>query len=667
MRARLIFALALGLLVAGGADARAEIAHHKSVLCKKKKKKKKTDDAETKENQNAEGDDQNRGATEEKVDEKKTEEKKTEGTTDESKSSAEDEQKRVEEAKKKLSAEGRKESQITPGTASRWSNRGAMTPIVAEVPVTAPLPERAIPVPAGTVETPGQSLTGSEEVLQARLYLFAYHLQTSGQDAVIRDMPSTNGGIAVQIPGESRTFDLYRGRASLAYEHIANSNFGAHLDLEYRTHSSGDAPTDHRINEAYVSYGLVDFRKLTGPDFGIAVGRVAIREAGYAQADGAALRLRIGPDFNLGAFGGFTGNPYGYNWLLAQNQEFSENWIRGGGFMAYRAQRIFANAAAVATYSNVGKGGLDRLYVYGDVAYLATDWLNLFATGWLDVIGGVPIQNVNVVASINPSDEFSLRLSAGRFSTIIYDISTAYTFAIDKYGNRLGPGSSATPIPNPNSVIVDENGQPIVPYDAIRAQTIYDDFQIGVGYKPIRELEIFANGEVLIRDTSMTNTSTTIGAALQFSSYRIQPSVGARYRNPALLDASAQLSYIVDPISNAKAFAQLGVGKGWEGFYAALDGRYIVGDISGLDGGAELLYVLPRDWFPGRLTLRGMIRYYRESLSLDKPVIQPMTGAGTVPNQITTQMIPGMGTTAVTTPIQAQESLLGLLGVEWRF
>jgi hypothetical protein len=671
MRARieritLLALLAIGVCTLAPPEI-ASAAHHDSGACKKKKKKKKkTEEDQPKETgqergeggESAEGDEP--GAepkrSEEKNGEDKDEESKSEDRRIEEKRSPEEEQKRVEQAKKKLATEGRKLSQITPGTASRWSNRGAMTPIVAEVPVTAPLPERAIPVPAGTVETPGQLLTGNEEVLQARLYFFAYHLATSGQDQVIHDLPSVQPlGTTVIVPGVSRTFDLYRGRASLAYEHIANGNLGAHLDLEYRTKSSGDVPTDHRINEAYLSWGLVDFRKGGGPDFGVALGRVAIREAGYAQADGAALRLRLGPDFNFGAFGGVTGNPYGYNWLLAQNEEFSTKWVRGGAFVAYRAPRVFANASGVLTYANIGSGrsGLDRAYFYVDAAYLATETLNIFATGFLDVVGGLPIQNVNVVASYSPTDDFNIRFSAGRFSTIVYDISTAYTFAIDRFGNRGG-------LTNPNAVIVDENGQPIVPFDAVRATTIYNDFNLSLGYRPIRELEVYGSGEVLIRDTTMSDraNTATVGAALKFSSLRIQPSAGVRYRNPALLDANAQLTYIIDDNSQARAFIAAGVGRGWEGLYAMLDARYIFGTIPGLDGGFELTYVFPREWFPGRLMARATFRYYRESLALDRPALMPLPMAAGPPNQVVA---------GTTTPIQAQESILGLLGVEWRF
>ncbi|CAN0593766.1 unnamed protein product, partial [Laminaria digitata] len=46
--------------------------------------------------------------------------------------------------------------------------------------------------------------------------------------------------------------------------------------------------------------------------WGLSAGRLAIREAGNAQADGLAFRLRVMPELQLGAFAGLTGNPFGY-------------------------------------------------------------------------------------------------------------------------------------------------------------------------------------------------------------------------------------------------------------------------------------------------------------------------------------------------------------------
>lgn len=560
---------------------------------------------------------------------------------------AEEEERRVREAKKKLEIEGRKRSQITPGSASRWSNRGAMTPVVSEVPLTAPLPERAVPVAAG-VETPGQALVGSEELLQARLYLYAYHLATKGEDTVYKDGKGL--GITALVPGANRDLDLYRGRATLSYSRIAGSNFGANLDLEYRSRSSGSYPTDHRINELYLSYGLTDFRRPGSPSFGIAIGRVAIREAGYAQADGGALRLRLSPDLNLGVFGGVTGNPFGYNWLLAKNQEISTDWLRGGTFLSYRTPRIFTNGAAVVTYANLsGRKGLDRLYLYLDADYLATESINLFVTGWLDVIGGTPLQNVEAVASFAPSDEISLRLGLGRFSTLIYDVSTAHTYGVDRFVNRAGPAS----LTNPNAVIVDENGTPIVPYDAIRATAVYNALRARAGYRPIRELELYASGDVLLRDTSATDkaNTATAGATLKVSSLRVMPAIGARYRNPELFDANAQLTYIADGQSRTHGIVQAGLGRGWGGFYGTLDARLFFGEVPGADGGFELTFTFPREISFGRLMARAMLRYYRENVALERP----KEGAGAILTPADQRVL-----------IPLQESFLGFGGLEWR-
>jgi hypothetical protein len=82
-----------------------------------------------------------------------------------------------------------------------------------------------------------------------------------------------------------------------------------------------------------------------------------------------------------------------------------------------------------------------------------------------------------------------------------------------------------------------------------------------------------------------------------------------------------------------------------------MDARYFVGDVPGLDGGLEVTYVLPRDWFPGRVMLRGMLRYYRENIALERP------------KDTTTQII---ALPSQRTVIPAQESFLGLAGIEWR-
>src|SRR5204862_4735145 len=76
---------------------------------------------------------------------------------------------------------------------------------------------------------------------------------------------------------------------------------------------------------------------------------------------------------------------------------------------------------------------------------------------------------------------------------------------------------------------------------------------------------------------------------------------------------------IADKESNAKALLQVSIGREFFGLYAQVDARTYAGKIDGTDGGFELGYTFPREWFPGRLMLRSMVRYYRESVQLGRP------------------------------------------------
>ncbi|MCK6544895.1 hypothetical protein L6R52_03445 [Myxococcota bacterium] len=520
---------------------------------------------------------------------------------------------------------GRKGSQVTPGAASRWSNRGAMTPIESEVPLTAELPERAKPLAPGQ-ETPGQALTGVEELLQFRFVVSGYHAETLGQDYVYNDPEIPNVPVTdAQQVGQDRFIDLMRFRASMAYERIGGTELGAHLDVEYRPRAGGSRPTDYRLNELYLSWGLTDFRGRTGgPDFGAALGRLAIREAGYARADGLALRYRVLPDLNVGAFGGFTGNPYGYNWALHKTEELSTEWMTGGAFVSYRGDRVFGSVAGVATlaglgrYADVrgstepGKNGLDRLYVYVDAAWLASEDLDVFALGFVDVVGGLPIQSAELVGAYKLTDRVDLRVGVGRFSTILYDATTAYAYAIHDAKNQgLVPGS----------VVVDENDRPIVPHDAVLQTAIYNHADLRAGYRFTRALEAWLSTELVLREPQKTQQEqqAVTGGQIEFAPLRLLPGVGARFRDPDLLDAGVELTYLVDEQSNASAIVQGSLGRAFGDLRVGVDGRAFFGDVAGKDGGAELTYTLPRDWMPGRLALRVMARYFEEDIAIARP------------------------------------------------
>lgn len=568
----------------------------------------------------------------------------------------------------------RRGSEVTPGAPSRWSNRGALEPIDSPVQLQADLPERNRPRPPG-VETPGQRLRGDEELLSARFSLSGYRLSTVGQDTVYARTLENN---ELAIVEGDRDIELLRGRATLAYERIGGSDFSAHLDVEVRPRLNGDPRPDgartgnggadrvedgvgrfddQRINALYLAWGLTDSRGRGGPDFGVAVGRVAIREAGFAQADGVAMRWRPVEPLHVGVFGGVTGNPYGFNWALRSAETLSTDWITGGVFGRLRLSNFQLSLAGVYTMSNIPRpppdpGSSDRVYLQGDAAIQATRELSFFLTGFFDLLpSGDLVQNAELVSTWAP-DRFNVTLGLGRFSTVTYALSTGYSFFVDPALNRYDPANQ-TPI-------VDEEGNAIIPFDAARLTAVYNQVRTSVGYRLTPSLELFTRANLLIRDVSLAAEQSRaalpgevpLAATVDFAPLRILPGVGARFQEPDLLDADVQLIGIIDDQSQADAILQAGVGRGLFGLYARADARYVLGAVDALDGGLSLTYSFPRDWFPGVLQAHASFRYFREDVAVERPASPAQVGA--LPPEATRSVIP------------VQESFLGFAGVEWR-
>lgn len=556
-----------------------------------------------------------------------------------------------------LTKKGRAESKVTPGAPSRWSNMGAIEPIESPVEVQAPLPQRNLPRAPG-VETPGQRLQNDEDRLSARVSLSGYRLSTNGQDVVYAN--ERDGRNLIRL-NQDRDIELIRGRATLGYERIQGSEFSAYLDTEYRPRLNGDGRFDNLIlNEMNVAWGLTDAFTRDGPDFGVALGRVAIREAGYAQADGAAVRWRPVESLHLGMFGGVTGNPFGYNWAQRSPELFSTDWITGGLFGRWRSRNIQVSLAGVVTIGNVPRpppdpGSLDRIYVYADASWTPFRDVSVFATGFLDVLpSGSVVQNAEVIGAWTPG-RLNLRLGLGRFSTLTYEVSTGYSFVVDPARNTFdGTGANNPPI-------VDQNGDAVVPFDGARLTAIYNQIRLSAGYRLLDRLELFLRANTLLRDVSLAQeqsvgglepSPTPAAATVNFADVRFLPAVGVKLRDPDLLDAEFQATMVVDDQSQADAILRVAVGRGFMGLYLGLDGRYLLGDIDALDGGLSITYGLPRDWFPGLLQVRGSFRYFREDVAIERPAAIDQTGQ--------------LGPNDERAVIPVQESFLGFVGVEWR-
>ena len=537
--------------------------------------------------------------------------------------------------------EGRSKSRVTQGTASRWSNRGAMVPIVSDVPITQPLPQRAVPRAAG-VPTVGQRLQGQEELLFARASVGFYHLETIGQN--------------------QPALDVMRARATVSYQRIADTKLGLQVDAEFRPQLSGrpqNRPTDYRINELYLSWGRTDWRRRrTGPSWGVALGRVAIREAGFAQADGIAARFRIVPELMVGAWGGVTSNPYGYEWRQVQEREdengevqvrptpqISADWYTGGAFASLLWNRFTFNIAGGTTIANSAVAqGTDRVFVFVDSSVSITRGLNLLLNGWFDVLpDGQVIQNVDLLAAYRPTSNLSFSIAGGRFSTVLFVNTEDQSFIADPNGNRAGVQNAE------DRVIVGIDGAPALTFDSAQLAAVYNSIRVRAGYRLIPEIEAFVRWNTLLRDTSITNNRVEgIGATTEFATVRSLPTLGLRYRNPKILNASAAVTYIIDEEATATTIVRGRLGRSWRGLSATAGGRVFFGEIGGFDAGVDLGFALPRSWTPGALTFRGSFRYFQENIAVIVPT--PLENA---PDN--------------TTVLPNQESFYGYAGVDWRY
>lgn len=540
---------------------------------------------------------------------------------------------------------------------SRWSNEGAETPIPSPVPVTAPVPERNRPRPVG-VETPGQSRVDDTDLLSARVALSGYRLTTVGQDLVYADELGPDGQL-VRLDRD-RDIELLRARLTFGYERIGGSWFSTRVDAELRPRLGGPGrPDDQRVGAAYLAWGLTRRHRPDSPDFGVALGRIPVPEAGGAQVDGVLVRWRPLERLGVGAFGGLTGFPYGYNWRLREAQTFSSDWVTGGAFASWRGAEFQASVAGAVTAATVPRpppdpGDLDRVYLHGDLGWQPTRDLSLRVRGTFDLLPeGQSIQSARVGASWTPGPA-RVTLSVGRYATVVYRLSLGYGFAVDPLGGRYEAGGPP---------IVDEDGRAVVPFDAARLVAVYDEVQLGLGWRLDPRLDVFARASLRVRDPSTAESLALEAVApgavpladtvAGFAAARFVPTVGVRFADPAWLDARARVTGIVDPRAQADAITRLALGRElFEGARLAVDGRWVAGEIDGLDGGATASYRLPRGWGPGRLGFRLSYRYFQETVAVERPASDDQVGP--------------LDPDASRAVIPTQESHLGFFGLDWR-
>ena len=558
----------------------------------------------------------------------------------------------------------RQESEVTPGASSRWSNLGAIEPVESEVPLQAPLPVRNLPRPVG-VTTAGQRLRGDEQ------NLFSGRVSLSGIVLSVLTQPDDTGSATsiidsnnIRPPLDSLDVQFVRARVSGLYERIGGSQFFVNVDAELRPQfSSGDQYDnqrfdDQRLNAAYIGWGIGDLRpKRKGdPSVGFAVGRLAVREAGFAQADGALFRVRPTKGFDIGAFGGFTANPYGYR-LNGQNQRiadtFSTDWATGGGFLSFRRRSFQLSAAGVATLTLLDlepeQDSLERVYLFADASWQPARDVSIFASGYFDLLpSGQSIQNADLALAWTPN-RFNLRASVGRFSTIIYEDAIQSVAIIDGLGNRFSP-DDARPIASPSNL-----GQQLTPFNAATQVAAYYNGQLSAGYRLLPPLETYVRVRALIRDTADAEAAvapTLVDGipsdnAATPSSLRLVPSIGVRFQNPKIVNANGEVIIISDDESQTDTILRAGIGRGFGGFNTRVDGRLFFGEIGGYDGGVSLSYALPRDLNIGFLQFLISLRYYREnSLNQLNVVDGTVVGGDDF--------------------LFNQETLLGFAGIEWR-
>lgn len=538
---------------------------------------------------------------------------------------------------------------------SRWSSRRPQSSTDARARVQAETPSRTVRRANDVVTRRGRRLGNAGNTFSARLAL-------SGMNVSVLNQPNYSAGqdgTGVLDPSDySRDIRLLRARVTGSVERIAGSYFFAHVDAEFRPRLEGDGRFDsQRLNGAVVGWGLMDGRAgvRDGPKIGVALGRLAVREAGFASADGLVLRVRPVAGFDLGFFGGVTGNPYGANWRERIDESFSTNWVTGGGFSRIARGVFQASLAGVFTAATSStestSSGVERVYVHADIGWQPHPVVSVFATGYFDLLpGGQQLQNGDIGITWGPG-LLRVRASVGRWSTLFYEGAIEGGADIDPLGNRFGSPTDGT---NVDRSIINEASKAITPFDAAIQVASYYNARLSAAYRFSQVVEAYLRVNTMIRDTGSSRSALAFldvpeadsDDVARFSPLRVLPAIGLYIREPTILDINGELVLIEDEQSVTDLVMRLGLGRAWGGLYTSVDGRLFLGEIDGYDGGLRLVYTFPLQIAIGTIQMSASVRYFREN-GLDL-----LDFEGGDRNQVQV--------------LSTQETLLGFVGFEWR-
>ena len=205
----------------------------------------------------------------------------------------------------------------------------------------------------------------------------------------------------------SQDYTISRMRLKLDAEELGNEKTSFHFTGATRSTGANDFNSqipDSRIDTATLGIqGAFSFLDAT-------VGRQYIQQIPTARVDGVNIRVHMGKNFGIGAFGGQEPDPY--------DDTVNSDYITYGGYAFMNTLNTGANLGYVVTQF---KGSEDTSYVYGSGYLAASKALRTFATARSDhnvTKGGFELTNLLVGASYRPNRRARFSVSYNQYRAI---------------------------------------------------------------------------------------------------------------------------------------------------------------------------------------------------------------------------------------------------------